>query len=94
MKKLLFFFLTVLIVFDANTQLNIIYNDASLKHVTIFNQGANIERIGKIKVKEGANSLVIRNVSPSLINESIQIKIFSLSSYLWEFKCMCELTFE
>ncbi len=77
MKKILLLFLTVLIVFDANTQLNIIYNDASLKHVTIFNQGANIERIGKIKVKEGANSLVIRNVSPSLINESIQIKIFS-----------------
>lgn len=67
----------VLFVFESKTQINSIYTNASLNHVTIFNQGANVERNGKIKVEQGANELIIQNVSPFLINESIQIIIFS-----------------
>ena len=77
MKKILFSFLMVLFLVEAKTQLNTIYTNTSLNHVTIYNQGANVERNGKIKVEQGSNKLIIQNVSPSLINESIQIMIFS-----------------
>ena len=65
-------------IVNAKTQVyNNVYTTASLSHVTIFNKGANIERNGKLKVEKGANEVIIKNVSPSLINESIQIEIFS-----------------
>ena len=60
-----------------SAQTNSIYSLTDVKYVTIYNQGANIEREGKAKIKKGSNELIIKNVSPKLINESIQFVIFS-----------------
>jgi hypothetical protein len=57
--------------------MNKVYSKTELSHVTIYNQGANIERKGVVEITKGANELVIQNVSPYLINESIQIVILS-----------------
>ena len=60
-----------------SAQTNSIYSLTDVKYVTIYNQGANIEREGKAKIKKGSNELIIKNVSPKLINESIQFVILS-----------------
>ena len=79
-KQLLLFLLLISCFFNNNSllaQTFSFYDDAGLKHVTIYNQGANIERTGTFSVKKGSNKLVIQNVSPTLINESIQFVVFS-----------------
>ena len=79
-KQLLLFFLLISCFFNNNSllaQTFSFYDDAGLKHVTIYNQGANIERTGTFSVKKGSNKLVIQNLSPTLINESIQFVVFS-----------------
>jgi len=51
---------------------NYISQSSEINNITIHNVGANIERIGNASIKLGSNHLVITNLSPSLINESIQ----------------------
>ena len=81
MKKHLLLFCILIFTFFNNNSLLAqpfsSYDDAELKQVTIYNQGANIERKGTLKVKKGSNEFVIQNVSPNLLNESIQFVIFS-----------------
>ena len=77
MKKIIFPFVVILSVFDSFSQMNKVYTKSELDHITIFNQGANVERKGMVNLMEGANELIIQNVSPFLINESIQVAVFS-----------------
>ena len=81
MKKQLLLFCLLISCFFNNISLLAqtfsFYDDADLKHVTIYNQGANVERNGTMRVKKGSNELVIQNVSPTLTNESIQFVVFS-----------------
>lgn len=77
MKKLLIISLFIISIFELSAQMNKVYSKTELSHVTIYNQGANIQRKGVVEITKGANELVIQNVSPYLINESIQIVILS-----------------
>ena len=80
MKKintLFVFTLSLLFVNSHLSQVNTISSNSELKHVTIFNKGALVERTGSISVNKGANELVIENVSPILQNSSIQVVIYS-----------------
>ena len=80
MKKintLFVFALSLLFVNSHLSQVNTISSNSELKHVTIFNKGALVERTGLISVNKGANELVIENVSPILQNSSIQVVIYS-----------------
>ena len=81
MKNQLFLFCLLISCFFNNISLLAqtfsFYDNADLKHVTIYNQGANVERNGTLRVKKGSNELVIQNVSPTLTNESIQFVVFS-----------------
>ena len=56
----------------AQTPINIIKLESKINNIIIHNKGAHIERIGSAKISIGSNQLVITNLSPSLINESIQ----------------------
>jgi len=56
----------------AQTPNNIIKSESKINKIIIHNKGAHIERIGSAKISIGSNELVITNLSPSLINESIQ----------------------
>ena len=58
--------------FKAQNLSNYISQKSEIKNITIHNVGAHIERIGKASINLGANQLVITNLSPSLVNESIQ----------------------
>lgn len=71
------FALSLLFVNSHLSQVNTISSNSELKHVTIFNKGALVERTGLISVNKGANELVIENVSPILQNSSIQVVIYS-----------------
>ena len=77
MKKIIFPLVVILSTFDSFSQMNKVYSKSELDHVTVFNQGANVERKGMVNLMEGANELIIQNVSPFLINESIQVVVFS-----------------
>jgi len=58
--------------FKAQNLANYISQNSEIKNITIHNVGAHIERTGKASIKLGSNHLIITNLSPSLINESIQ----------------------
>jgi uncharacterized protein (TIGR02231 family) len=81
MKKNLSIPLLFILVFNQinliSSQSNTVVTNADLQHVTVFNKGANIERSGNIDLKQGSNEIIIKDVSPALINESIQIVVFS-----------------
>ena len=58
--------------FKAQNLANYISQNSEIKNITIHNVGAHIERTGNASIKLGSNHLIITNLSPSLINESIQ----------------------
>ena len=58
--------------FKAQNLANYISQSSEIKNITIHNVGAHIDRIGNASIKLGSNHLIINNLSPSLINESIQ----------------------
>lgn len=58
--------------FKAQNLANYISQSSEIKNITIHNLGAHIERKGNASIKLGSNHLIITNLSPSLINESIQ----------------------
>jgi uncharacterized protein (TIGR02231 family) len=58
--------------FKAQNLANYISQGSEIKNITIHNVGAHIERIGNATIKLGSNHLIITNLSPSLINESVQ----------------------
>ena len=58
--------------FKAQNLTNYISQSSEIKNITIHNVGAHIERKGNAPIKLGSNHLIITNLSPSLINESIQ----------------------
>ena len=58
--------------FKAQNLVNYISQNSEIKNITIHNVGAHIERTGNASIKLGSNHLIITNLSPSLINESIQ----------------------
>ena len=57
--------------FKAQNLANYISQSSEIKNITIHNVGAHIERKGNASIKLGSNHLIITNLSPSLINESI-----------------------
>ena len=58
--------------FKAQNLANYISESSEIKNITIHNVGAHIERKGNAPIKLGSNHLIITNLSPSLINESVQ----------------------
>ena len=58
--------------FKAQNLANYISQSSEIKNITIHNVGAHIERKGNASIKLGSNHLIITNLSPSLISESIQ----------------------
>ena len=58
--------------FKAQNSANYISQKSEIKNITIHNVGAHIERKGNATINLGANQLLITNLSPSLVNESIQ----------------------
>ena len=58
--------------FKAQNLANSISQSSEIKNITIHNVGAHIERKGNASIKLGSNHLIITNLSPSLINESIK----------------------
>ena len=58
--------------FKAQNLANYISQSSEIKNIAIHNVGAHIERKGNASIKLGSNHLIITNLSPSLINESIQ----------------------
>ena len=58
--------------FKAQNLTNYISQSSEIKNITIHNVGAHIERKGNAPIKLGSNHLIITNLSPSLINESVQ----------------------
>ena len=58
--------------FKAQNLANYISQSSEIKNITIHNVGAHVERKGNANIKLGSNHLIITNLSPSLINESIQ----------------------
>ena len=50
---------------------------SKISNITIFNNGASINRIGKIVLNKGANKILISNLSSKLLSESIQFRVFS-----------------
>lgn len=58
--------------FKAQNLANYISQSSEIKNITIHNIGAHVERKGNANIKLGSNHLIITNLSPSLINESIQ----------------------
>ena len=58
--------------FKAQNLANYISQSSEIKNITIHNVGAHIERKGNASIKLGSNHLIITNLSPSLIDESIQ----------------------
>lgn len=73
----LVFILVIVTKYSIISQTNTVVSNTKLQHVTIFNRGANVERTGNIELKKGPNEVIIKEVSPGLINESIQIVVFS-----------------
>ena len=75
-KKLSIIFSSFLILtsfsLKAQNLANYISQSSEIKNVTIHNVGAHIERIGNATINLGSNQLIITNLSPSLISESIQ----------------------
>ncbi len=47
---------------------------SSIKEVTVFLQGAQIARTGKVSILAGKSSLVIKGLSPHVDEKSIQVK--------------------
>ena len=58
--------------FKAQNLANYISQSSEIKNIAIHNVGAHIERKGNASIKLGSNHLIITNLSPSLIDESIQ----------------------
>ena len=46
-----------------------------INHVTVFNNGAEINRSGKVTLNQGANEIVIQQLSPYIKDQTIQAKI-------------------
>ena len=57
--------------FKAQNFTNYISQSSEIKKITIHNVGAHIERTGNATIKLGSNHLIITNLSPSIINESV-----------------------
>tara|TARA_R110002020_G_scaffold387546_1_gene598267 strand:+ start:71565 stop:73478 length:1914 start_codon:yes stop_codon:yes gene_type:complete len=50
-----------------------VYKESSIERVTVFLQGATIERISQVYLKSGVNELVFNNLSPDVMESSIQV---------------------
>ena len=48
---------------------------SNINHVTVFNNGAEINRSGKVTLNQGANEIVIQQLSPYIKDQTIQAKI-------------------
>ena len=46
-----------------------------INHVTVFNNGAEINRSGRVTLVKGANEIVIQQLSPYIKHQTIQAKI-------------------
>jgi uncharacterized protein (TIGR02231 family) len=66
------FFILTSYSFKAQNLVNYISLSSEIKNITIHNVGAHIERIGNATINLGSNQLIITNLDPSLINQSIQ----------------------
>ncbi|MEH6406340.1 MAG: mucoidy inhibitor MuiA family protein [Leeuwenhoekiella sp.] len=49
------------------------YQESSIERVTVFLQGATIERKSQVYLKTGVNELVFNNLSPDVMESSIQV---------------------
>ena len=47
----------------------------NIDHVTVFNNGAEINRTGRVKLNKGANEIIIQKLSPYIKDQTIQAKI-------------------
>jgi hypothetical protein len=82
MKKILFlvsfiFFSFSIVDFFSQSDNRIISTPSEISNITIFNNGASINRIGKVVLNKGANKILISNLSSKLLSESIQFRVFS-----------------
>ena len=50
-----------------------VYKESSIERVTVFLHGATIERTSQVYLKSGVNELVFNNLSPDVMESSIQI---------------------
>ena len=57
------------IIFASKNEMASISN---IKNVIVFNKGVNVQRFGSVTLKEGDNTIYIQELSPYLVNESIQ----------------------
>ena len=72
MRQLLFFF-GILLCLKGSTQTkkNI---DSKIEKVTVFLEGAQVQRSAKTNLTPGKYELVFTNISPSIDKQSIQVK--------------------
>ena len=82
MKKILLFvsfifFSFSIVDFFSQSDNRIISTPSEISNITIFNNGASINRIGKVVLNKGANKILISNLSSKLLSESIQFRVFS-----------------
>ena len=77
MKKL-FLLLALLICLSGNSfALDTLKVESVIKEVTIFFDGAQIQREALLKLDKGAKTLLIENLPPDLITKSLQVKSVS-----------------
>ncbi|WP_416441041.1 mucoidy inhibitor MuiA family protein [Leeuwenhoekiella sp. A16] len=50
-----------------------VYKESSIERVTVFLQGATIDRTSQVYLKSGVNELVFNNLSPDVMESSIQV---------------------
>ncbi len=73
MKKLLFVFLTTLLIATASAQENKKQVDSKIDNVTVFLTGAQISRTATVAIPKGTSNLVFHDVSTTVIPQSIQV---------------------
>lgn len=71
--KIIIFLVLLFISIHAFTQKNILPLKTSLKNVTVFLNGAQIERVGSISIPEGNSMVVITGLPVDIIPKTIQV---------------------
>ena len=72
-KYLGFIVLTFCVITSSTAQLKEIVSSSSIKAVTVFRDGAQIEQISKVKFPAGKSLIVLSGLSPFVKNESIRV---------------------
>lgn len=84
MKRILLFILT-LIAFKGQSQENALCVNSTIKQATVFLEGAQVTRLGSAQLGAGVTVLTFKNVSPKILEQSIQaeasngVKILAVS---------------